>query len=535
MEQEEKLLEYLASLGFTGEKLESDLRENMKTGELSFRISHTLKFGSETMNYELYFGKIHQFESYQLEKFRATHVDYMGIEHVKKSGIDTQELEAQMKKIDWQGYFAQRPADGNLSSEMAQVMAQLDRLASLGDQQLLDIRNKLMFRYWPEEAFGSELWLLRENYTNSRDFSAGEYGICNASLAYYIVSDRLGNLYEDLSRMRLEDVIKTDLYNDLSDKLSNNPDEFELGYPINTADGFYELLIPIRKENEWHKVEHYHLEMTPHLDIIHGVFNSVDSRELEGIMKDINWNRDSELFTFHENSEPKSNAKVEAVEEKMFRLALDPKGIHIADQLQTKYWAGATFFEDTIRESAWEKLYGIAKRQQEFSIGVPAKNAMNLLCGRAVLDFPPHLVPERQDTGWIRFDLAKKKEDGYYPVIKIDGMSIREVDSHLSLLPVSTQDYYMVRASLLNGDLAPVTFSNGIKVLLEANPEHKALNIFSTDRKEIPFNFRFDPDWKPRPNQTPGIAQKQEEPKPKRNHFKITKSRTTKPSKGRGI
>lgn len=61
MEQEEKLLEYLASLGFTGEKLESDVRENMKTGELSFRISHTRKFGSETMSYELYFGKTHQF------------------------------------------------------------------------------------------------------------------------------------------------------------------------------------------------------------------------------------------------------------------------------------------------------------------------------------------------------------------------------------------------------------------------------------------------------------------------------------------
>lgn len=275
--------------------------------------------------------------------------------------------------------------------------------------------------------------------------------------------------------------------------------------------------------------------MVPHPEIANGVFNGVDSGELEGLMKEINWNRDKELFTFHESAEPKSNPKVEEIEERMFRLALDPDGAHIADQLQTKYWPGVTFFEDIIRESAWQKFDAIPKRAQEFPINVPAKNAMNLLAGRAILDFPVHLVPEREDKEWIRFDLAKKEEGGTYSVIKIDGMSIRDVDSHLGLLPVSTQDYYPLRASLLRGDLSPVTFSNGIKVLLEANPEQKTLNIFSPERKEIPFNFRFDPDWKPEQNQSQGIAPKQEEPKQKSTDPKLAKPRKHIPKKGRGI
>jgi hypothetical protein len=526
--QEKELLAYLERAGFTGGQLERDIKENISQAGTSFRIKHKLEFGEESMLFELHFIRDVQFDAYRLEKYRAIYREDVKINHKIVDGIDTALLEERMRPHDWEAYFSGK-ASVDQKKEMATIVGDLSRLRFSDN----DLYRELMIKYSPDYYFEDLRQDMSMRYEASRDFHVGEQGLCNAALAYYIVSDRLGNIHEDLSRSRLDEVIGTDLYHDLERHLSDNKDEFELRYPINNADGYYELLVPVKKENGWHTVDHYSIEMTPHSEISHGVFNGIDTRELEGLMKEINWNKDSELFIFHEDSEPEFRSKVGDVQEMMFRLGQDIVGCNIADHLQVKYWATATFFGENIPQTAWDEHIGLPKRQQEFPIGVPAKNAMNLLAGRAVLNVAPHLSPAQDSTEWIRFDLTKKDSNGQYAVVQIDGMGIQDVDNHLDLLPIKSQDYYPLRASLLRGDVSSVTLSNEKKILLKAWPEQKKLNIFSPDMRPIPFNFRFDPDWKPEQVQDKKMSveiQKNQQRTPK-----VRLNNSYKKGKGKGL
>lgn len=242
---------------------------------------------------------------------------------------------------------------------------------------------------------------------NSRNFSPTAFGICHVNLAYHIVSGRLDALTGKLSHINLEEFPGIHLIEKLERKLSGDPDHFELKCFRNESEGFIEFTMPISKIRGWYDIDSYKAMLTPYPPIEHGIYNGIDSKVLEDKMRGINWHNDGELFYFMVNTEPEFVPEVNAINEQINCLSLDPTGAGIADKLMLKYWNDVTFFRDMLRQSAWDYLDSLPKREQIFPIEVEAKAAYNLLCGRAILQDKDYLNPVDK-PGWIEFDFTTK-------------------------------------------------------------------------------------------------------------------------------
>jgi hypothetical protein len=198
---------------------------------------------------------------------------------------------------------------------------------------------------------------------------------------------------------------------------------------------------------------------------------------------------------------------VAIIQEQVYRLSQDLAGADIADRLMIKYWNGATFFEDMIGQEGWDYLNGLPKLTQEFPAGLNARAAYNLLCGRAI---PENLMfPFRSETDqWVRLDIENKNGNGNHNVFAVTGLSTTDLENTLNFIPIPNSNYYPVKNGLLRGDLVPVTLSNDKKVLLEANPEGRTINVYTPGKRLIPTNFNLDPDWKPKQIQPQQAAEK---------------------------
>lgn len=535
-EQQEKLIQFLAAAGFAGEELEQQLKANIKLNVPRFSIRHAISYGEETMFFDLRFQMVLQFDAYRLESYTATHRKPLLIKHEVVNGVDTAQLEQKMTMHDWDAYFGKRITDPLVNEAMAETAMALNRLPLGQHSDGMRIQEELMFKYWPAEIYDKVATQhLRPVYECAREFTATETGLCHANLAYHILSGRLDDLYEKLSFAGLDNLLGLDLHARLEAILSGDPDTFDLKYSRNEPDGLAEYIFPVSKIYGWYSVDTYSLTLTPYPEIEHGNFNGIDTRELEAMMREIDWRNDRELFIFREDAEPDFFPDVSDVQEQVYRLGQDMAGSEIAELLQLKYWQDATFFSDVIPQTAWDTLAELPKRTEVFPIETDATIALNLLHGRAVMDSPPYLLPPDDASTWLRLDLDKRDQNGHYPVQKIEGFGKQELNQLLELLPVSPADFYPVRNSLLRGDVSPVTFRNDVKVLLEANPEQRTINITTSGGRPIHFNFRFDPDWKPDLKSQQMDEKKQQEHQQKCHRFATNRPRKNNRGKGKGI
>lgn len=345
-------------------------------------------------------------------------------------------------------------------------------------------------------AYYKATHITAESKETSRNFSPSTFGLCNATLAFYIVSGRLDDLIKKLSSIELEQFPGVHLVPKIEELLSQNHKQFELKYSRNEPEGFIEYIIPVSQIEGWYQVDKYKAILTPYPAVQHGKYNSIDTSALEYEMRKINWHNDRELFIFHEDTEPEFTPKVGDIQEQMYRLSQDLVGADIADQLQLKYWKDASFFEDMLQQSAWDYLETLPKREQNYPAEVPAKVAFNSLCGRAV--YQQRVYPFLDlKPAWVRFDFTTIGSSGGYLTEIMPDFDQAQLDSILDNLPIPPGEYSRIKRNLNMGDLTPLALPNKKILFLEANPEQKTVNVYTQNMRPVMVNFHFDPDWQP--------------------------------------
>lgn len=536
----EKLISYLASLEFRGEKLESEIRKNINQGLSSFSVRHAKDYDEEQMLFDLRFQKDYQFDAYKLKEYKATYRKPIHIEYKVINGIDTGELEGRMKKIDWNLHFnnTQKYPENPKDDQIKKVISDLYELDAHQNTEGIKIQELLQLKYFPESTLDDWLKDLRTNYEQSRKFTATESGFCNAHLAYHLLSGRLDALYQKLQPLKLDQYPGIDIYSKLETILSGNPDSFQLKHTRNEPEGYVEYTVPVTKEKDAYAADTYTASLIPYPPIEHGVYNGIDSAKLEAMMQEVNWHNDRELFILQEDKEPEFLSEVALIQEQMYRLSQDMVGSDIADKLQLKYWTDASFFEGMVQQTAWDYLETLLKRVQQFPVETSAKTAVNLLNGRAAMH-TSRLNPSSKAESWMRLDFSHKEDNGNYPMLFIEGFSKKELEDCLDLLPIDNIHFYPIRNALQQGDLLSVQLHDDRKVMLKANPEQKTIDVYTKDMRPIPVNLKLDPDWKPALVQKEKVPEKHQKmpyrSKSKSKHNTFSKQSKKRHRKGRGI
>lgn len=495
-EKVKELINFLSSLGFKGENLEKEIDKKFDLNLPVFVVKDKKMYGEEQMQFDLHLRKDFQFETYRLDKYKAIHRLPVIIEHKSINGMDTSNLEEQIKSVDWNIYFSNPHSFSKEDQQKINtILSDLGRLDAEYNFDGRDIQQKLQFKYWPETVFAPDVKELEGLYVRSREFTSSEYGICNANLAYHIVSGRFDDLFEKMSHLGLETFPRIEVYPKLEEVLSAHPDQFEFKCSRNEPEGFIEYVIPISKIDGWYSIDKYKATLTPYPPIEHGIYNEIDTQALEDKMRQIDWHNDHELFIFHEDWEPEFKPKVNDVQEQIYRLSLDTVGADIADKLQLKYWSDASFFEDNLQQSAWDYLDSLPKREQHFPVELEAKAAFNLLCGRATLQNRVYPFPHEKPA-WVRFNFTTIGRDGGYLNEVTPDFTQVQLENILSSFPISSNTHHRIIQALNRGDITPLVLSNNKKIFIEANPEQKTVNIYSEDMRPIQVNLHFDPNWK---------------------------------------
>lgn len=528
------LMEFLSSVGFVGERLEQDINKALALNLPGFKIDHKVQYGEEMMFFELQFKRDRQFNAYRLEQYNARHRKAINIESTVINGINTDVLELRMQGLDWETYF--KATDTIASAALRNMEEAKEMLSKLSAGQNFDgmkILDALMFKYWPESAFAGFLSTyddFRQLYESKRDFHAGESGICNCNDAYMHVSGKFEDLHEKLLGMKLDEYAGVDTYDELNRLLADNPDSFEIKCANNNSEAYAEFLIPVTKTDGSYSIDEYIVSLQIYPDIEHGIYNGVDTLKLENVMQAIDWTNDGELYVIHDDLEPELYPEIDQIQQKMHLLEQDERGEPVSYLLQLKYWQYTSFLDAFIQPGADQLMDSLPKIERSFPCEIDAGIAWNLLCGRAVLDknvYP--FLPEALD--WLRLDRQQYPGERNLAFTEVGGLSTQKLGQLIRQMPIFAARSVLYR--LERGDLVPVTLNNQNKVLLQANPEQKTIDVFTTERRLIPVNLNFDPDWKPSAMLANEIKTQQEETA--RRQIKLVTNVKGVKRKGKGI
>jgi hypothetical protein len=521
-EQEKELAGYLMSLGFNDGTLEEQIHQHAEQRLPAFRIAVSKNYGDELMQYDLHFRRDAQFNSYRLEEYEAKHRIPVDIVPQIINDINTAELSGRMSQVDWGRYFNNGRADFD-ADQLVKIDAVMDDLLKLeagNNASGWEIQKKLQYKYWPEHAYDASTIHFKHELEHRRTFSPHEEGMCNADLAFYIVSGRLNDLYEELSAVELDQYSRSDLYIELERRLAQNPDNFELRFFRNEPEALSEIKVPIIKDGNDYEVENYNATVIPHPPMEHGEFIGINTADLEQMMQQVDWHDNRKLFIIGENEEPTFPQNIIDIQEQIYRLSQDMAGSEIADRLQLKYWSDTDFLEGMIQQTAWDELDKFPKYTQDFPLTIQAMTGVNLLSGRAAK------ITMGDADHWLRFDLSTQDKNGLYPVSYIADFKTTDLEQMLDRIPIHQHNYYPVRNSLLRGDAVATQLKDERKIILIANPEQKTVDIYTTNGRPIPVNLRLDPDWKPSLPHTSNDTRHQQ---------KSHQSKPIKKHKGRGL
>jgi len=494
-----ELLDFLRGLGFDDPKLEANITKLFEQMPATGLVPVIKMYGAEQMRYDLKLEHDRQFQAYRLAGFKATHRDPLVIEHKNINGIDTALLESRMQREDWQDYFGEKarykhPLDKDFVSDTLTI---LGKLADGQNFDGLKIQQELRFKYWPLESYDDDgkqdlIYL----YENNREFTSSPYGICNANLAYHILSGNLNQLHELLSGTELDEFSSIDLYSLLELHLSNNEQSFEIKSSKDCPEGIIDYCIPINRTDSGYTADVNQVTYTPFPDINHGVYNGVDSEALEQQIKSTDWET-VELFVMV-NDDPELLPPASRVKELLDKLSEDKQGAEIAEYLLLRYWSRHAFLETFVPQESWEKLESWPKIKHDFPLNFDAKSIYNLMAGRAVIAQPmPGYSPAAND--WFRLDTTSVSAEGIHPIQLIKGLSSHETEQLTRMLPLDNVSIHQVVGDLLKGDYISIS-AKGIngnqELLLKAHPEENTLQLFTIDHHPIAFNFHLNPEWK---------------------------------------
>lgn len=500
---EKALLEYLSDLGFKGSQLEKDLQRQMALRLPAFQVKHQVDYGDERMFFELYFRRDHQFNSYRLEKYKATHRDAIIITHDIINGVDTRYLEEQMGWPDWKKVLTG-------DKRFAPVEETLEMLYMLTEGQNFDgiqIQQALMYKYFPFDLYVDPSKNdMRDFYENSREFLSSDAGICNVHLAFHLLSGRFDDINEKLSNCNPGKLFMKDLDPILMDKLSTNPMVFSLELYQFCPDGYRHFKMPVVTEQNWFVINTYTLSYKPFPEIPAGLFNGVNAIELDERMSKINWVADKDLVILSEDWAPSLQPRANDIFNQLILLGNDKEGQIIAEILQLKYWANSALMEPWIFPPAWETLNRLPTRSYTFGAETPASAGLNLLQGRPVAErvIFPELRNSKSFVQLLPVDLPERIR---FNLVQVPAFEVDALRSQLRMLPMDSLNQFIAVEALQIGETAQVSLNNGKAIILEVDPINNSLLIYDNHHRFIPTNFHFDPDWKPpglkAPNQAP--------------------------------
>lgn len=491
-----ELLQQLESLGFLKENIERELRGQVALNIREFSIARAMTFGEDKMRFDLWFRQNTDGDSVQLAECRAVLLFPVPVDDLYINGISTTELDAKMKGIDWEAYLAGTIADESLVENARQMLDDLWCLSRDNDKGL-EIQNKLVYKYFPEQQWNEDVKRLSYNY-QSYSKTITDFDDWNVRLCYMQLSGKLDDILDLLSKLKLSDI---DVYSypKLYQDIAAGNEEFDLKFSFNQPEGLSDIFIPIRRTEDGYGLDTYTVEYTPYPAIEHGVYNHVDTKLLEQQMQQIDWRDDNALFEFTEDEEPEIKPEPALVSEQLFHLSKDLVGADIADLLHLKYFIGVTFFEDNILETAWDQLDELPKRVSSFSGETPVKEATSLLAGKAVLIKNPD-IPLKARSTWQQYVFDEENRYHHTKLIKDYPVKVLEQQLRMLLHPALSSDVNNNRDKLLSGDTIETLSYTGKKIFIQADPAGKALRVFDENKKEVAVNFNLDADWRPDKN-----------------------------------
>lgn len=494
-QQLEEILNYLSGLGFEGGTLKQQIEYNIKCGLPFFRVDHLIIFEDESVRFALNFSRDEQFKSYRLDKYFAELRPEISLQYKQNDLVEIRHLEKDMAQVDWTAFFKkvyERAGDRPVLA--AESIHRINILLGSGIKENEDLAYKLMWKYWPKDhLLASGVRVINDNYSVNRDFSS----VCHANTAFMHLSKKLDDIYEKIRQSGADEIGGFPLYRTLERELASNPNSFTVNFDINSRVNYAEIKLRVDRNGQYfYNVDEYTVSLTIFPELIKGVFSGVDTAELDKKMSDINWKNDNDLFILMEDDEPRFMADVEEVAGLIQQLKNDPAGIVAYDQLSLKYWPKASYFEDFIRDEAWDYLGSLPKYTMDFPLELPVPAAINLLSGRPVMEHL--LMGQGKETGdWVGLKLDSIDDKGAYPFIHYSGFTMEKMDYILGLLQVNKKRFSDIATDLSRGELVPVWHKSRKDLLLEADPARQTINVYTSDMRPIPINIYLDPDWIP--------------------------------------
>jgi len=492
-EKWEALVRDLASVGFEGVAFEQELRRLITLNLPGFILRLEKEYGLGKMIFDLHFSTKPETDYYALQRYKATLRLLPEIWHRWVDGISTSKLETQMASLDWTRYFEDGLPEKGLHDQAASLLSDLRKIGTGGSPEGLEIQGLLMLNYFPERIIERHDLHDRMQYEQSNTFYPDGVVFKHANLAYNILSGRLGDLTESLELAGFNSCENIDIEAMLAQTLTKNPKAFELNFSVNSPNGIADFTVPIQEIGGYYHMKNYTVSLTLLPELPHQLINGIDTQSLESAMRKIDWHDDSELFIFREDEEPGFFPDVEKVQADLHQMSQVEEGAAVARLLQLKYWTGSTFHEGLIEDQTWEYLASLPKLAQQFSPETSAKAGLNLLYGRPVMEaelFPSATCRQR----WVRLGPQQHKPAGS-PFIYVEGYNAIQLYRGVDMLPVGEAVKENIFKGLQQGDLVSAKLKNGAKVIIEARPETSSLKIYTPERKEIPVNILFDPQW----------------------------------------
>lgn len=152
--------------------------------------------------------------------------------------------------------------------------------------------------------------------------------------------------------------------------------------------------------------------------------------------------------------------------------------------------------------------------------GISAKEALNLLEGRAVYKSMFNKEGERYNA-WLQLDLGSKDEKGQHPVTQYHQNYGFKLEDAVKEFPIrnmnSPEQLDLLLYSLKKGNRHEVDIEgNDSRLLLEANPKYKTLNIYDLEGKRMKSS-----DLKAAQDQVKGESNKNTQAKSKSKEVKV--------------
>jgi len=487
---------FLEASGLTSESLKTEILAKCGLNLPNFDIVHKMDFGEEQMLFRIFIAKDAESSKYKPEKIKAIHRSAIDIEPDKDLGMDIPALEDQMRAIDWNNYFSQNNQNlpKKVQKEINNILLQLWVLdGAKNKKDNISINKLLQYKYWPHTVTEKTREDFKYLYEHERTYYLSNNKGFNAYNAYYSMSRLLEDFLEKLSDLKMEPYLREGLEGGIIKHLSMGEENFILSFYHNEPAGHLDFELPVSKAGKELLPGRYKIAFTPYPQIGHGVFNGIDTKELDAKMGRIDWHNDHELFIFHDEETPSLTSQADLVQAQIFELCKDPVASGIADQLMVKYWADATFFSDLMPQTAWGYFDGLPKIEREFDATVEMPVAVNLMQGRAAQ--AKYISTEYgYSDQWMRLNLEEK--DGGYPIILTKKFSEEEVERQMKLIPIDDVRFYAIKKDLLKGGIQKARTSIPSTVLLKADPEHKGIEIYTPEMQRIHTNLFLDAGWK---------------------------------------